>query len=324
MSHMPYAPIEEMVQALRRGELTILINDKQDNQGMLLGLAGLASAEMINSLITIGTGLTYVAITEQRAAEVGLSPMVSNNTNSKKTAFTVSVDAVGNTTGISASERAFTARMLCDPSKGAEDFYKPGHLFPLVSKRHGILERLDFTEAAIELANLCKAFPAGVLCEILDQVGSVASLAYIEELSARYLIPMMNISGLAQNCLAQKPQLQLTSREELVWDGIPYFGLHWTNPITGKKLVSLVSDVLGEEEAVQFVHTWDCMFGNLLQMKDRCSCLMHFEDARRRVKDHPAVVVIHHHYTLEDEHDTFLVSAYERQIICEMRMMNRV
>lgn len=167
--------IEEALEDLKQGKVVIVCDDEnRENEGDFIALAEYITPETINFMITHGRGLVCVPITEGYAERLQLEPMVSHNTDSHHTAFTVSIDHVSTTTGISAHERATTIQQLLNPASKGADFNRHGHIFPLIAKEGGVLRRAGHTEAAVDLAQLCGAEPAGVICEIINEDGTMA------------------------------------------------------------------------------------------------------------------------------------------------------
>jgi len=187
---MEFNPIDEIIKDFKEGKMVVVVDDRdRENEGDLIIPASQATPEAINFMAKYGRGLICMAITSKRARELGLSPMVNENTSLKGTPFTVSVDAKHNTTtGISAFDRAQTIEVLIHPQTKEEDLAKPGHVFPLISKDGGVLVRAGHTEAAVDLARLAGFYPAGVLCEIMGEDGRMAPL--------RQLLSFANHHGL--------------------------------------------------------------------------------------------------------------------------------
>jgi len=188
----------EAIAAFGRGEMLILVDDEErENEGDLVIAAEHATAEAINFMAIHGRGLVCVAITEARARQLNLAPMVKENSALLGTAFTVSVDAwQGTTTGISAFDRAKTVQVMIDPAAVPDDLARPGHVFPLVAHPGGVLGRPGHTEAVIDLARLSGKNPAGVLCEILDEDGSMARLPKLMELAERFDLKIASVGDL--------------------------------------------------------------------------------------------------------------------------------
>src|SRR6201996_3840724 len=170
--------IQEAIQAIQEGKIIIVVDDEdRENEGDFLTAARNATPEAINFMVRYGRGLVCAPITARRAQELELEPMVTNNTTSHETNFTVSVDLLaGCTTGISASDRSRTVLSLVDPATLPADLGRPGHIFPLIAKDGGVLRRTGHTEAAIDLAVLAGFEPAGVICEIIKEDGEMARL----------------------------------------------------------------------------------------------------------------------------------------------------
>src|SRR5690625_4012784 len=166
--------IEDALTELKHGKMIIVVDDEdRENEGDFIALADKVTPEMINFMITNGKGLVCAPITENLAEKLDLSLMVNKNTDPYLTAFTVTIDHKETTTGISAAERAFTIKALTEKNAAETDFKRPGHIFPLIAKDGGVLERPGHTEATVDLATLCGASPAGVICEIIKDRKSV-------------------------------------------------------------------------------------------------------------------------------------------------------
>ncbi|MBE7896479.1 3,4-dihydroxy-2-butanone-4-phosphate synthase [Paenibacillus polymyxa] len=189
--------IEEALEDLKNGKVVIVVDDEQrENEGDFIALAEKASPEVINFMITEGRGLVCVPITQHRAKALELHPMVEQNTDYHGTAFTVSVDHIKTTTGISAAERSLTVRALADEAITGSDFRKPGHMFPLIARDGGVLERAGHTEAAVDLARLSGFKPAGVICEIIKEDGSMARLPDLVVIAKRHQLKLISIQHL--------------------------------------------------------------------------------------------------------------------------------
>ena len=193
---------EAAIAAFRRGEMLILVDDEdRENEGDLVMAADFIDPDAINFMARHGRGLICVAITPERAADLELGPMVARNTALLETAFTVSVDSRHhNTTGISAFDRAATIRVLIDPETRPDDLSRPGHMFPLVARSGGVLERPGHTEAVVELARRGGLFPAGVLCEVLAEDGTMARLPELIRLAEAHGLGIARIADLVAWC----------------------------------------------------------------------------------------------------------------------------
>ena len=189
--------IEEALADLKLGKIVIVVDDEnRENEGDFIVLAEKATPEAINFMATHGRGLICTAITEERAKKLNLHPMVDVNTDPHGTAFTISVDHKTNATGISAFERSITVTSLIAEDSVAEDFKRPGHTFPLVAKAGGVLQRSGHTEAAVDLAKLCGAAPAGVICEIMKEDGTMARVPDLVKVAEKFNLKFITIADL--------------------------------------------------------------------------------------------------------------------------------
>lgn len=196
----PFDPVEDAIQAIAEGRLVIVTDDEdRENEGDLVMAAAKATPETVNMMIRHGRGLICVPALSHHLKHLGLNPMVPENRESHHTDFTVSVDAAeGITTGISAYDRARTIRILADPDAGPEDLVQPGHVFPLRSKPGGVLQRAGHTEASVDLAALAGLPPIGVLCEILNEDGSLARLSDLVVFKRKFGLPLISIADLIE------------------------------------------------------------------------------------------------------------------------------
>ncbi|SFU74428.1 3,4-dihydroxy 2-butanone 4-phosphate synthase / GTP cyclohydrolase II [Pustulibacterium marinum] len=191
--------IEEAIADIRNGKMVIVVDDEdRENEGDFLAAAETITPEMINFMATHGRGLICAPLTESRCKELGLHSMVVNNTDHMETAFTVSVDlrGYGVTTGISAGDRAKTVQALINPAIKPHELARPGHIFPLIAKEGGVLRRTGHTEAAIDLARLAGFQPAGVICEIMNENGSMARLPELATVAEKFDIKLISIEDL--------------------------------------------------------------------------------------------------------------------------------
>lgn len=180
---------------LVKGKLIIVYDDIRTKVGMLGGIAEKVSPYAVNQMIRIGKGLVYVCITEEKANQLELPLMTSANNDSDKT-FTVSVDHLKTTTGISAFERSHTIESFTFPQTASSDFRRPGHIFPIIAKRNGLLERIGIAEALMELCLEASALPVAYACEVLNSDGEIANRSQIEQLAKNHQIPIILMSEL--------------------------------------------------------------------------------------------------------------------------------
>ena len=200
MSNSPFAPIEDIVAAIARGEMVVMVDDEdRENEGDLIMAAEFATPEKIAFIVRHTSGVVVAPLSGDRCDDLRLPLMVEHNTESHRTAFTVSVDLIeGTTTGISASDRSATLRALADPNTGFAAFARPGHIFPLRAREGGVLKRAGHTEAAVDLATLAGLHPSGVICEILNEDGSMARLPELIELKKKFGLHMVSIAQLIE------------------------------------------------------------------------------------------------------------------------------
>ncbi|NEV93566.1 3,4-dihydroxy-2-butanone-4-phosphate synthase [Psychroflexus sp. YR1-1] len=191
--------IQEAIDDVRAGKIIIVVDDEdRENEGDFLAAAEKVTPEMINFMAKYGRGLICSPLTESRCKDLNLTSMVGNNTDPLETAFTVSVDLRGHgvTTGISASDRAKTIKALCDESIKPYDLNRPGHIFPLIAKEGGVLRRTGHTEASIDFARLAGLKPAGVICEIMNEDGSMARLPQLVDVARKHDLKLVSIEDL--------------------------------------------------------------------------------------------------------------------------------
>jgi 3,4-dihydroxy 2-butanone 4-phosphate synthase/GTP cyclohydrolase II len=196
---MKFDTIDAAIEDIRQGKMVIVIDDEdREDEGDFIAAADHVTTEMVNFITREARGLLCVAVTMERARELQLDPMVQRNTSQHETNFTVSVDAIaeGVTTGISVYDRTMTIKMLADPSCHADDFSRPGHIFPLRAMDGGVLRRVGHTEAAVDLARLAGCNPAGLLCEILHEDGSMARLPELMKIRERFGLKLITIKDL--------------------------------------------------------------------------------------------------------------------------------
>jgi 3,4-dihydroxy 2-butanone 4-phosphate synthase/GTP cyclohydrolase II len=286
--------IEEAVAQLRAGKMIIVTDDiERENEGDLIAPAHCITAEQVNFIISKARGLLCVAIERDWAEKLYLTPMAPDNTSLHHTNFTVSIDAVnGTTTGISASDRAKTIRKLADPMTEPQDFARPGHIFPLIAKKGGVLRRSGHTEAAVDLMRLAGFFPAGVLCEILDENGESAKLGALEEFSNQFNLGIVTIEDL----IAYRRDREQLVKEEVVTK-LPtkygYFDLHaFTSLVDQKEHVALVKgDITTPEPVLVRVHD-QCLSGDCLGSL-RCDCGEQLAYALNRIQEEGRGVLLY-------------------------------
>ncbi|SFS82336.1 bifunctional 3,4-dihydroxy-2-butanone-4-phosphate synthase/GTP cyclohydrolase II [Paenibacillus sp. BC26] len=278
--------IEEAIYDLILGKAIIVTDDEdRENEGDLIALASKATPEIINFMITEGRGLVCVPISAERAEELDLPPMVQRNTDYHGTAFTVSVDHVSTTTGISAYERSQTIQALMDGSGAkADDFRRPGHIFPLIGKKGGVLRRAGHTEAAIDLARMCGSKPAAVICEIIKEDGSMARLPDLIEFKAKHNLKLISIQSLIHYRNEKEKLVERVVDVKMPTDYGVFRAVAYTNEVDNKEHVALVKgEIDPTQPTLVRVHS-ECLTGDVFH-SHRCDCGPQLEAALRQINE---------------------------------------
>jgi 3,4-dihydroxy 2-butanone 4-phosphate synthase / GTP cyclohydrolase II len=287
-------PISGALAALRDGRVIVVVDDEdRENEGDFVVAAEHATAETINFLSKHGRGLVCFAATRDRLRALDLGPMVAENTAPLGTSFTVSVDAAaGTTTGISAHDRARTVQVLIDPAARPRDLARPGHVFPLQAQPGGVLQRAGHTEAVVDLCRLAGLSPAGVLCEILDEDGSMARLPRLREMADRFGLLVVSIADL----IAHRRRHEKLVRREIEI-GLPTrYGqfrlVAYSTTVDEALHVALVKDTIaGGTPTLVRVHS-ECMTGDLFHSL-RCDCGEQMEAALAAIESRGAGVFLY-------------------------------
>jgi 3,4-dihydroxy 2-butanone 4-phosphate synthase/GTP cyclohydrolase II len=273
MAEFTFDTIESAIEDIKNGRMVIVVDDEdRENEGDFVMAAEMVTPDAVNLMATHGRGLICAPITRERAYELNLDRMVQDNTDSMKTAFTVSIDYnKGTTTGISAADRAITLKALIRKDSKASDFNRPGHIFPLISAEGGTLRRAGHTEAAVDLARLAGLFPAGVICEIMNDDGTMARLPDLVKVAEKFGMKLITIKDLISYRM---------HKESLVSEAISInlptiygsFRLHaFQERLTGGNHLALVKGEWEEDEPVLVrVHSL-CVTGDIFGSK-RCDC----------------------------------------------------
>ncbi|WP_176012637.1 bifunctional 3,4-dihydroxy-2-butanone-4-phosphate synthase/GTP cyclohydrolase II [Victivallis sp. Marseille-Q1083] len=310
-----FDPIEEVVAAIRRGEMVVVTDDEnRENEGDLVAAAAMVTPELINFMVTHARGLVCAPLSEERAAELVLStPAILNDPF--KTAFTQSVDYLhGTTTGISAADRAKTINALIDPACTRQDFASPGHVFPLIARCGGVLRRAGHTEAAVDLTRLAGLAPAGAICEIMNDDGTMARVPQLDEFRKKHHLKWCSVADL----IAYRRRTErLITRSETA--RLPtLFGefkiVAYKSKVDGQEHVALIyGEVEGRENVLVRVHS-ECLTGDVFGSK-RCDCGSQLHAAMRMVAEEGCGVIVYmrqegrgigifnkvHAYKLQDE-----------------------
>ena len=287
--------IEDAIEDIRKGKLVIVVDDEdRENEGDFIVAAEFATPEVINFMSKEGRGLICVALTEERCAALQLAPMVTSNTSLHETAFTVSVDLIGEgtTTGISAQDRSKTILALVNPTTRPEQLGRPGHIFPLKAVSGGVLRRTGHTEATIDLARLAGLQPAGALVEVMNEDGSMARLPQLLEIGARFGIKVISIKDLIDFRLRTDSLI-----EELVRVDMPTAFVHFTlvafkEKLSGAEHLALVKGSWQPNEPVLTrVHS-SCFTGDILSSL-RCDCGEQLHNAMRKIEQEGKGVIVY-------------------------------
>lgn len=276
--------IEQALEDLKQGKAIIVVDDEdRENEGDLICLAEAATPEMINFMVTHGRGLVCVPITEENAARLQLKPMADVNTDKQGTAFTVSIDEIHTHTGISAFERSRTVLAMIDETTGAADFRRPGHIFPLIAKKGGVLQRAGHTEAAVDLARLAGSYPAGVICEIMNEDGSMARLPQLEEMAERFDLKLISIADLIRYRMRTESLVKKEIEVQLPSEYGDFRIAAYTNELDGKEHVALIKGKITPDEPVMVrVHS-ECLTGDVFGSL-RCDCGPQLHAALRQIE----------------------------------------
>jgi len=270
---MKFDKIEDAVEDIRKGKMVVVVDDEdRENEGDLVMAAQLVTPESVNFMAKYGRGLICAPLTEARTKELGIDIMVKENTEQMKTAFTVSVDHKSSKTGISAFERAKTIKELTNPDAKPSDFVQPGHVFPLVAKDGGVLKRAGHTEAAVDLARLAGLFPAGVICEIMNEDGTMARVPQLMEFVKIHNLKIITIADLISYRKNAEKLINKAAEAKLPTEYGDFRIIAFENIISGEHHVALVmGDVSdGSKPVLVRVHS-ECLTGDAFHSL-RCDC----------------------------------------------------
>jgi 3,4-dihydroxy 2-butanone 4-phosphate synthase / GTP cyclohydrolase II len=292
MSALTFHPISEVIAEIAAGKLVIVADDpNRENEADLIGAASLCTSEMVNFMAIHGRGLICAPISAERAEELDLPQMTRRNHEGMKTAFTVSVDAAkGITTGISAADRALTIRLLANPAAHANDFVKPGHIFPLQAMPGGVLRRAGHTEAAIDLANLAGLPPVGAICEIMGEDGTMARVGELGDYQKKHGLKACTIAQLIEY---RRRFEKFVKREHTVLMPTDYgdFDCHlYTVSIDDSHHLALTKGTIDPEKPTLVrVHS-ECLTGDVFHSQ-RCDCGPQLAAAMKRISEDGGVLL---------------------------------
>jgi 3,4-dihydroxy 2-butanone 4-phosphate synthase / GTP cyclohydrolase II len=292
---MPFGRIEDAIAAIGRGEIVVVVDDAdRENEGDLIMAAEFATPEKIAFFLSHTSGVICMPMTAERLAALELPPMVLDNTESNRTAFTVSVDyRHGTTTGISAADRAATIAALIDPATRPQDLARPGHMYPLRARQGGVLKRGGHTEAAVDLARLAGLTPAGVLCEVVtEDKAAMARLPDLERFAARHGLLLISIADLIRYRRQSEKLIERVAEARIPTEWGEFTCYVYESLLDGDQHLALVKGaVQGEENVLVRVHS-ECLTGDVFGSV-RCDCGVQLEGAIKLVAQEGLGVVVY-------------------------------
>ena len=281
---MQYNTIDEALEALRQGQCILVIDDPdRENEGDLICAAQFATTGNVNLMASLAKGLICMPMSRELCERLNLPQMVTHNSDNHQTAFTVSVDHISTTTGISAVERGITARAIADPSSKPIDFRRPGHMFPLQAREGGVLVRAGHTEATVDLCRLAGLAEAGLCCEIMREDGTMMRTAELLELAKEHNIVCVTIKSLIEYRRRTEKLIEQVTSAELPTKYGTFRSYGYINKVTGEHHVALVKgDVTTPEPVLCRVHS-ECLTGDAFGSL-RCDCGEQLAEALRRIE----------------------------------------
>jgi 3,4-dihydroxy 2-butanone 4-phosphate synthase/GTP cyclohydrolase II len=290
----PFAPIEDAIAAVARGEIVVVVDDEdRENEGDLIMAAEFATPEKIAFYVRHTSGVICVALTGERCDELDLPLMVERNTESNRTAFTDSVDLIqGTTTGISAADRALTIRALTDSAVGRHDLARPGHIFPLRARPGGVLKRAGHTEASVDLARLAGLEPAGVLCEIVNDDGSMSRVPDLEVFCRQHGLLLVSIADLIRYRSRTEQLVHRVGEATIPTPWGPFHCIAYRSTLEETEHLAFVRGDVGSGEPVLVrVHS-ECLTGDVFGSL-RCDCGPQLHTAMAAVAEEDRGVVVY-------------------------------
>jgi 3,4-dihydroxy 2-butanone 4-phosphate synthase / GTP cyclohydrolase II len=290
----PFATIEEALEDIRAGKFVVVVDDEdRENEGDLTIAAEFATPEAINFMATHGRGLVCLSLTRERCRQLDLRPMTDRNETRFETAFTVSIEArEGVSTGISAHDRARTIQVAIDPRSTARDLVHPGHIFPLEAKVGGVLQRAGQTEAAVDLARLAGLTPAGVVCEVMNDDGTMARVPDLVRYCERHGLKMVTVADLIEYRRRTEKLVERIVSVRLPTAYGDFTAVAFRELLSGKPHVALVKgEVAGKENVLVRVHS-ECLTGDVFHSL-RCDCGEQLDLALRRIEQEGQGVLLY-------------------------------
>ncbi|MDR3599154.1 MAG: bifunctional 3,4-dihydroxy-2-butanone-4-phosphate synthase/GTP cyclohydrolase II [Desulfosporosinus sp.] len=269
---MSFSTIEEALADIRQGKMIVMVDDEdRENEGDLLMAAEMATPEAINFMATYGRGLICVPMTRNRIHALQLDPMVAINTDPHGTAFTVSVDSATSSTGISAFERAETVKILMSPNSEPADLHRPGHIFPLEAREGGVLVRAGHTEGAVDLARLAGFQPAGVICEIMNEDGSMARVPDLQLFVEKHNLKLITLKDLISYRRRSEKLIESVESIHLPTGFGDFRAVGYLSIVDREEHIALIKGTVDDGEPVLVrVHS-ECLTGDVFHSR-RCDC----------------------------------------------------
>ena len=288
-----YDTIEKALEDLRAGKIILVTDDPdRENEGDMICAAEFATQKNINFMASQAKGLICTPMSIEIAQKLGFPPMVSENTDNHETAFTVSIDHVETTTGISAKERSFTMMKCTDPASKPKDFRRPGHVFPLIARRGGVLVRNGHTEATVDLLRLAGLTQCGVCCEIMDEDGTMMQTPKLWELAKKYDMTFIIIKELQDYCRIHESHVIREAEAKLPTQYGEFRMFGYINDITGEHHVALLKGDLGDgEDVLCRVHS-ECLTGDTFGSL-RCDCGLQLQTAMQMVEKEGRGIILY-------------------------------
>lgn len=293
MDNAKFSTVEEAIAEIAAGKMVIILDDEdRENEGDLVMAAEFATPEAVNFMVTHARGLLCAPIEMEAAERLELMPMIRDNSDPHKTAFTVSIDASDSTTGISAFERSNTLQKLSDPLSKPSCFWRPGHIFPLIAKENGVLTRIGHTEAAVDLAKLAGLKPVGAICEILNEDGTMARLPQLVDFAEKHQLKMLTIAELVRWRQEQEEKVVPAATAEMPTK-YGDFKIQAYENINGKEpTVALIKgDVENQQNVWVRLHS-ECLTGDILG-SCRCDCGNQLKNSMRMIEAEGRGVVLY-------------------------------
>ena len=285
LQRTPFATIEEAIEDIRQGKFVVVVDDEdRENEGDLTIAAQFTTPEAVNFMVTHARGLVCLCLTEERCDELGLRQMTEQNETPFGTAFTVSVEArEGVSTGISAHDRSHTIQVAIDPTSKPADLVQPGHVFPLRARDGGVLRRSGQTEASVDLARLAGLNPAGVVCEIMKDDGTMARVPDLIPYCERHGLKMVTVADLIEYRRRHEQLVERTTTVRMPTAHGEFTAVAFRETLTGKNHIALVKgEVAGAENVLVRVHS-ECLTGDVFHSL-RCDCGEQLELALARIE----------------------------------------